>query len=180
MREETVKVFQFDELSEDAKEKARDWYRNGGLDYEWWDMDFEDFREELLEIGVETDTFWFALPPDRADYLVANKPSIVDPRKLLKASGVDLRTKAARDILNYEADLSIGLNQYGSGSHQSHYVSADNEEIADKVEEFFTDKLHEFKVRLENQQDYLYSDESVDENIRINEYEFTENGRRWS
>lgn len=179
MRIEEVKVFTFDELSEDAKEKARYWYREGGLDYEWWDFSFEEFRNELLDIGVETDTFWFALPPDRADFLIANRPSIVDPKKLLKASGVDLRTKAARAVLNYEADLSIGTNQYGSGSHQSHYVEADDDDIAEKVEEFFTDKLHNFKKRLEDEQDYLYSDESIDESIRINEYEFTEDGERY-
>ena len=35
-------VYQFDELSDSAKEKARDWYRLGAMDYEWWDYVYED------------------------------------------------------------------------------------------------------------------------------------------
>lgn len=32
MRTETVTIYKFDELSDRAKEKARDWYREGALD----------------------------------------------------------------------------------------------------------------------------------------------------
>lgn len=30
-----TKVYQINELSEPAKEKAREWYREGAFDYEW-------------------------------------------------------------------------------------------------------------------------------------------------
>lgn len=37
MRTETItkEIFSFDELSDEAKEKARDWCRDGGLDDVW-------------------------------------------------------------------------------------------------------------------------------------------------
>jgi hypothetical protein len=38
-------VFHFDELSDKAKEKARDWYREGALDHDWWDSVYEDAAE---------------------------------------------------------------------------------------------------------------------------------------
>ena len=37
-------VYQFDELSEDAREKAREWYREGALDYEWYGCVFENVK----------------------------------------------------------------------------------------------------------------------------------------
>jgi len=36
-------VYELDELSEAAKEKARSWYREHGLLDEWHDFVFEDF-----------------------------------------------------------------------------------------------------------------------------------------
>lgn len=32
----TTTVYQFDELNDKAKERVRQWYREGALDYEWW------------------------------------------------------------------------------------------------------------------------------------------------
>lgn len=39
MREETIKVYKFEELSDDAKEKARTWYRESVLAYDRYSQD---------------------------------------------------------------------------------------------------------------------------------------------
>lgn len=51
-----TKLFAFDELSDAAKEKAREWYRQGNLDYEWWDTIYADFQAicEILGIALKT------------------------------------------------------------------------------------------------------------------------------
>lgn len=41
----------FVQLNDEAKERARDWYRNGGLDYEWWDSIEDEWKQELEELG---------------------------------------------------------------------------------------------------------------------------------
>ena len=38
-------VWFFDELSDKAKDKARDWYREGHLDYDWWDAIYETVEQ---------------------------------------------------------------------------------------------------------------------------------------
>ena len=48
-----TKVYTFDELSDKAKEKARDWYKSGIDDYEWWDSTYQD----ALNIGFEMGAF---------------------------------------------------------------------------------------------------------------------------
>ena len=49
-------VYQFPELSNDAKEKARRWYRELGPHDDWWDAVYEDFERvcEILGIRLKT------------------------------------------------------------------------------------------------------------------------------
>ncbi len=49
-------VYRLDELSPAAKEKARDWYREGGLGYDWFESVYEDFERicEILGVRIKT------------------------------------------------------------------------------------------------------------------------------
>lgn len=51
-------VYRLDELSDEAKHKARAWYREGGFDYDWYDAVNEDFQRiaEILGIRLKTRT----------------------------------------------------------------------------------------------------------------------------
>ena len=51
-----TQLFTFNELSDDAKEKAREWYRQGHLDDDWWDTVYSDFEAicEILGIALKT------------------------------------------------------------------------------------------------------------------------------
>lgn len=55
MRTIKVKIFKFSELSYEAKERAREWYRET-LDYDWWDFVYEDFQEIAKILGIEIAT----------------------------------------------------------------------------------------------------------------------------
>lgn len=45
--------FTFDELDERAKERARDKWREGAYDYDWWDCTFEDAAHMGAMLGIE-------------------------------------------------------------------------------------------------------------------------------
>lgn len=49
-------VYHLEELSEGAREKARDWYRDGALDYDWYEFVYEDFQRicEILGVSLKT------------------------------------------------------------------------------------------------------------------------------
>lgn len=49
-------VYKFNELSDEAKKKARDWWREGGLDYEWWEFCYDEFVTLCEFFGIEMDT----------------------------------------------------------------------------------------------------------------------------
>jgi hypothetical protein len=49
-------IYTFDELSDKAKARARDWWREGGLDYDWWDSTYDDFLQICAILGVTIKT----------------------------------------------------------------------------------------------------------------------------
>ncbi len=49
-------VFGLEELSDEAKEKARDWYRQGAFDRDWYWAVYEDFERICEILGVDLAT----------------------------------------------------------------------------------------------------------------------------
>lgn len=49
-------VYPINELSDEAREKARDWYRRHGLDYAWYDFAYDDFVRICAILGIELRT----------------------------------------------------------------------------------------------------------------------------
>lgn len=45
-------VYQFPELSDAAKEKARSWYREAAFHDDWWDAVYDDFERICVILGV--------------------------------------------------------------------------------------------------------------------------------
>lgn len=52
MEERSYKVYKFDELSDKAKEKAREWYREASQHDEWWDATYEDAKMCADRLGI--------------------------------------------------------------------------------------------------------------------------------
>jgi hypothetical protein len=48
-------VWTFDELSDEAKERARNRWRENHLEYEWWDACYDDFERVAECLGIEFD-----------------------------------------------------------------------------------------------------------------------------
>ena len=63
MRTEEIKVYKFNELSDEAKETAIEKERGSEwfLNYEWYEFLHEDFIEELNTIGVDCKGFQWDL-----------------------------------------------------------------------------------------------------------------------
>ena len=55
MRTVRIKLYQFNELEPAAKEKAREWYREGNFQDDWWEYIYSDFTSICKTIGVEVD-----------------------------------------------------------------------------------------------------------------------------
>lgn len=152
-------VYNFDDLDDDAKEKAREWYRNGALDYDWWDSTYEDAET----IGLRIKSFEL----DRGRHATGVFTEDVDEviRLILENHGEECET--FKTALQYKGELEIARK------------NEENEDEIDEItEEFRKSLLEDYSIMLQHEYEYLLSDESVDDNIRLNEYTFTENGKR--
>src|SRR5690349_7069500 len=55
-----TQVFTFDELSDDAKDKAREWYREASCHDEWWDAVYDDATQCGKILGIRIDKIYFS------------------------------------------------------------------------------------------------------------------------
>jgi len=196
--DKTETVYYFAELEDDAKEKARDWYRNGALDYEWWDSVYEDAITCAALLGIEIDKIYFSGFSSQGD-----GACFEGSYAYAKGSAKAIREHAPQDIdLHSIADrlqdlqrgwfygLSASVKQSGHYMHEmctainvydERENSSDSRSIVD-AEEDLIGLLREYMQwiysNLMKEYDWLNDDEQVDESITINEYEFNEDGSR--
>ncbi|CAN5497299.1 hypothetical protein BH09BAC6_BH09BAC6_16240 [soil metagenome] len=55
MKTITLKLYNFKELTKEAKEKALTTYRDLNIDFYWWDNEYEDFIELVSYLGITID-----------------------------------------------------------------------------------------------------------------------------
>lgn len=210
MRQQTIDLFQFDELDEDAKERARDWYREGALLDDWYESVYEDAARIMEVLGIRSQKpvklmsggtrydpcIWFSGFSSQGD-----GACFEGSYSYAKGSRKAIREYAPQDTeLHRIADtLADTQRRYfyrlsANVDHSGHYyhegctridVSYDGDDYRDidgddddAIQEALRDFMRWIYRALEREHDYLMSDESVDESIRANEYEFDEDGNR--
>ena len=156
-KQKITTVYQFDELDDKAKERAREWYRAGALDYEWWESTYED----AAQVGLKITAF-----------------------DLGRAQSIDgeLTMSAMESVSNILTTHGEDCDTYKLASRYYPRLLAqdiEDEEAAQQLEEEYVRELkEEYWHMLNREMEYLLSDECVDETIMANEYEFLENGKR--
>lgn len=207
---ETKTIYQFDELEDRAKERARDWYRQGALDYDWWDAVYDDASQCATILGIDLNQKPVKLMSGATRYDAAIYFSGFSSQgdgacfeatyAYAKGAAKKIRSHAPKDTeLHRIADELQALQRSNfyrltaRTKHRGHYyhsgcmaVDVDDNETRQtawlQVEESLTQLLRDFADwiyrQLEAEHDYFMSDESVDDTIRANEYEFTEDGER--
>ena len=206
MRTISKEVYLFEELSDDAKEKARDWYREGNLDYDWWDFMFEDFATIGNLLGIEFDTRPVKLMGGGTRY----DPCIYFSGFWSQGDGAcfegrysynkgalkKIKEHAPNDKVLHEIASSLQeiqkLNFYGAYAritHRGNYnhsysmtIDVDRDDASVVGEDDLVQCMRDFADwmyrQLEKEYEWLNSDEVVDESIIANEYEFDEEGER--
>lgn len=194
----TTTLYYFAELDDDAKEKARDWWRSGALDYEWWDGVYDCATEAGKLIGIDIDKIFFSGFASQGD-----GACFEGSYSYAKGSAKAIRAEWPKDeTLHAIADglqelqrgwfygLSASVRQSGHYMHEmctTINVYDDQETTGSSrcildAEEDLKDLLRDFMrwiySALEREYDWLNADEQVDESIEINEYEFNEDGTR--
>lgn len=192
---ETV-VYKYDELSESAQQKAREWYLEDGLDYSWWDFSYEDFARVAEIIGIDiscrqgrgaeiyfTDFYsqgsgssfcgTYRYAKGAVDKIKKYAPQDEELHRIAQALQ-DLQRKhfyrlEARITSRRDAAISVDVSD-----REDPYKDVGDAE--GELTDLMNDFNHWMYYRLRDEYEYLTSDEAVAESIIANEYEFDEDG----
>ena len=196
-----TEVFKFDELSEAAKETALDKWREDGLDYDWWE--YEDAKQAAACMGIDIDKIYFSGFSSQGDGACFEgtyeyKKGAVKAIKEYAPKDEELH-QVAQDLQDIQKKYFYGLYaRVGQSGHYMHencttidvyqlrtlrdgYESDETAgiEAYEAIAEALRDFMRWIYKQLENQYDYLASDEAITETIKANEYEFTEDGKMY-
>lgn len=180
-----LKVFSFDELSDDAKERAIEKYYDINIDSNnWSEPIIEGVTEELERLGYYDIKVFFSGFHSQGDG--ACFTASVDINKWIEAHGLTSGLSALKGQSgNFSFSITHKSRHYYSTStdvEQGFYgdSSKEAEEQAEimlreikKEREVIGDKLY---ASLEILNDELTSDKAIAETLSANEYEFLENG----
>lgn len=168
MRTIRTKVYKFDELSEDAKQKAIEEFCNINVDYEWWDSVYYDAENIGLKItGFDIDRGSYC----NGEFNLA-APEVA--ANIIREHGDMCETyKTASSFIE---EWQPVFNNYMDENSED-YESRDSEDKLLELEtEFLNSLLEDYRIILQNEYEYLTSEESIIETIQINEYEFKADG----
>jgi len=206
MKTKTIELYQFDELSDDAKEKARQWWRNC-QDQTDLDHIIDDFETIAEKIGIEFKTHTvnlygggkrhepniyysgFCSQGDGACFegsyryaknaLAAIKEHAPQDDKLIRIVK-GLKDIQKKHFYQIRADITHTGRYYHKHSVSIDVYRQDEKDVSkviqDSVTEYMKDLMQWLYRQLEKEYEYQNSAEYIDENIRINEYEFNESG----
>ena len=174
MRTIETKVYEFNELSEEAKEKAIDNMRTRMYD---WDIHY-----------WVIDDCYLLNPKGINDLIIGNTRKIyysLDRDRYIDISnGMEINNDIAfLEWLKIPFDIhdkvyyTIGKDTIEFEENEDGYTFTDNElEILDNAKEIFEDHCDWVLNCIESNIEYYFSDENIIEDITCNEYEFTEEG----
>lgn len=154
-----VTIYKFDELNDTAKEKARNWYRED-LDYPWFSEAIGSIRAFVKHFGAELRDWQIGSGSGR-DYIKTN------------ATNENFRGVKLKDIDKDYMPTGYCLDADLWGEFFRVFQRTGDAKYS------FEQALEEAIVGIQRDIDYQYSDECVDETLRINDYQFTEDGRVW-
>lgn len=199
MRKVETEVFTFAELSDAAKERAREWFRQG------IELDADDTIEftildaaKLLGITIDRPrgrrtgyaVDWDTNPPGAA-FVGSWRASDVKPGAIQKewpeaftlhAIAADLERVAA-EFPDAYANCDTGRGCFQRVEAMACGDDDDSSELADDAMAAVVDALQSFAhwigCTIAAEYEYQYSDECVDETIEANGYEFTADGEAY-
>lgn len=190
-------VYTFDELDESAKDRARQWYRSedGGLHDDWWEHTYEDASTIAELMGIDIDTKRGGRSP-AISFDLGNNGGLAFEGSYRYAKGSVAKVKAYAPSDKEIHGIALALQETqrehfyklrasvtGKRRDDGINVTVEKDDVWEcprDAEDGITDALEDFAhwiyKRLQAEEEYLTSDETVDESIRANGYTFDEDG----
>jgi hypothetical protein len=171
MRTVRTKVYQFNELNESAKQTAikKNSYIN--VDYDWWQSIYEDANA----IGLKITSFDLDRRRHADGQFTLSACEVA--QNIFNNHGEHCQTYQTAE--KFMEKWQPVYNDY-LDENSENYESGDLEdEMQDLEDEFLKSLLEDYSIILQNECEYLQSDEAIAETLIANEYEFTKDGNQF-
>ena len=179
MREMNVTVYSFDELSDDAKERAINALRYIEVGHNWYEHPYDTIRTAGKLIGLDIDRIYF-----NTDLYCIFDASYEYVRGAVKAvqaefpHATDLHEVARKlQDLQKRHFYSLSCNVSSQRVSNLYRCFRFGEDYDCDLGDILDDFAYWARILLRDAYEYLTSDEAVKEMIEANGYEFTEAGK---
>ena len=164
-----TKVYKFDGLNENAKQKAIEWYRDiNDFDFVW-----DDIKEDAENIGLKIIQLSDHSKNKGEFMLSANEVAA----NILRDHGNMCETyKTAEKFMD---EWQPVFNNYMDESHEDYESTESEDKLQEMEDDFLQALLEDYRILYNSDIDNCNSDEYITETIQANEYEFTADGRRF-
>lgn len=179
----------YQDLSEERKAKIRDDNRDINFGHEWWDGIYDWVKETGEAFGLRIDDIYFsgfytqgdgACFTGRLYFKECNESDL--PEAVKPIYNTLHQINSLIKILDSDGELYVSISHRGNYSHEGNmsfsYDDYGSEEVSDllrekedDIEEALRDYARWIYARLEDENEYLSSDEAVDEALYDTEYE---------
>ena len=163
-----IKLYPFDELSEDAKEKAIEQNYEANVCFEWWESVYED----AANIGLKLTGFDI----DRGNYCKGDftLSAIEVYQNIVNSHGKDCETYKTAEI--FKEEWQPIFDNYMNEEHEEFESRESEDKLNDLEADFLNNLLEDYLSLLEQEYEYLTSEEAIIEYIKANGFEFYESG----
>jgi len=161
-----INLYKFQELSEEAKQNAIEKLSNINVSHEWWDSTYEDAKN----VGIKLQYFELDRNKSATGEFIDSPQEVAN--KIIKEHGEQCETH--KTALKFLSEIEkINSREVGNTEEEERQEA----DIEDVNEEFLKDILHDYANILQEECEYLQSEEAIIETIEANEYDFTEDGK---
>lgn len=156
--------------SEQAKEKAIEWYRN--TDSGDYSSSWEYVVSDAKEIGLEVIELSDHRKNEGRFMLAANEVA----QNIFNNHGDTCETyKTAEKFMQ---EWQPVFNNYMDETHEDYESKESEEKLNEMEDQFLYDLLEDYRITYNNEIEYQNSDEVIIGNIEANKYEFLKDGTR--
>ena len=174
----TITVYEFGELSDEAKNVALNTFRYFNVNCNWYETVYEDAEKIGLKI-TEFDIAVYYMNMDKNTIKGHLKQDFLDVCRLIRKNHgkyTETRQTAKKYLEEYIAEF----NRYrGNDKQNLPELLKDfqwEDEAKDIEIDFVRALLEDYLIMLREEYEYLTSDEAVKESIELNEMKFLKNG----
>lgn len=171
MRIKETKVYPFDELPDDTKEKAVANLCDINVFHDWWEFTFEDAAQvklKLTEFDIDRGSYC------RGEFIEYAKDTA---NAIIYAHGAccpthETATEFIEDSAKLYMEYPVKLDDDGDDENETDRTR----EQGDLNDEFLHDILEDYRIILQKEYEHLSSEDAIIETIEANKYEFTADG----